>query len=194
MQFPKKTWYDLDASHIAFLNNLNEEKLMHKQHRHKFTQQKLIFTISLFTLGNVNLGNLNTLGTFNLQFLLYIVPYVALIYDMYIFSEDFKIKRIGSYIRYAYNCHKRLEELPEFTHPHWENYLSTLGERREKVAIFANAGLTIISFLFSAILLHQDPFDNSTFYLAWLILTIFLKNKRPRTIIIRNIVKINQAK
>lgn len=79
---------------LDFLNLLYEEKLKHKEHRHEFVKHKMVFTITLFGLGSVNFNDIANAGI-----LLYLVPFVALAFDVYILSEDFKVKRIGLFIR-----------------------------------------------------------------------------------------------
>jgi len=80
-----------------FLNNLYEEKLLHKKNRHEYVKQKLIFIIGLFSLGS--LKTIEAVSKIDLSILLYFIPYVASAYDIYIAAEDFKVKRIGTFIR-----------------------------------------------------------------------------------------------
>jgi len=84
----------LNEQSAKFLNKLDEEKFKHKEHRHEFVKQKLMYIIGLFSIGSLNTGD-----QIDLSVLLYFVPFVALAYDVFIFSEDFKVKRSGVYIR-----------------------------------------------------------------------------------------------
>jgi hypothetical protein len=153
----------------AFLESLYEEKLRHKDHRHTFVVQKLLFIIGLFGLGVLEIkggGEHNIL--FNNGFLLYLVPFVALAYDVYIFAEDFKVKRVGLFVR----TRAKMTGVDEMA---WEKWVSS---HREGMAERASKALTWIAFITSIILIFllrsTDPFNwgNSVFYFIWLILSL----------------------
>jgi hypothetical protein len=76
-----------------FIEQLYHEKEIHKDHRHKHVLHKLILTGTFFGLGQVS-----TPTSLNHLFL-YIVPFVALVHDAYIFAEHFKVHRIGLFLR-----------------------------------------------------------------------------------------------
>ena len=145
-----------------FLNNLYEEKIKHKEHRHQFVKNKLLFIISLFSIGS--LKNIGGDFNINLSILLYFIPIVALSYDVYIFSEDFKVKRIGVFIRNY--CDSKCNDENK-----WENWL-TISTNRENLALIASLALTIIAFFASLMILlmfNEDPFIFNLKLLLWFI-------------------------
>ncbi|MCA9731668.1 hypothetical protein KC799_06045 [candidate division KSB1 bacterium] len=128
----------------AFLEHLYDEKIKHKEHRHEFVKQKLFFTIGLFSIGSLKL--LNNPADLSFGKLLYFVPAVALAFDIYIFSEDFKVKRIGKFIlNKCKNVYSEIEGM-------WEAWLKDFANR-ERLALFASAGLTIIALIASFLVL-----------------------------------------
>ncbi len=150
-----------DASRSCdFLNNLYEEKLLHKKNRHEYVKQKLIFVIGLFSL-----GSLKTIGfdpKIDLSILLYFIPYVASSYDIYIAAEDFKVKRVGTFIRRhaGEQCHEEKA---------WEKWLNT-EKNRENLALWASVCLTIISLFASALLLMLKQ-PNFNIFFPWFIIS-----------------------
>jgi hypothetical protein len=150
-----------------FINNLYEEKIKHKEHRHEFVKNKLLFTIGLFSIGSLKIMGADF--NVNLSILLYFIPLVALSFDIYIFSEDFKVKRIGVFIRECCECRCNDEK-------RWEYWL-TENNNREKLAHIASLGLTIITLIASLILLliyKIDSFNYHTRLFWWFISCAFL--------------------
>lgn len=139
-----KKQQNMTPESAEFLSSLHEEKLKHKQHRVDFVKQKLVFTIGLFSIGSlhqIQLGN----GSIILSDLLLLVPFVALAFDIYIFAEDFKIKRIGIFI--FDKCKPSKEE------KWWEDWLS-LPKHREQTALVASVMLTIVALVAALHVLH----------------------------------------
>jgi hypothetical protein len=57
---PQEQKIVLDASKKSnpeFLSQLDGEKLKHKEHRHEYVKQKLLYVIGLFSLGSLNCDN-----------------------------------------------------------------------------------------------------------------------------------------
>jgi hypothetical protein len=127
-----------------FLQNLYEEKLKHKEHRMSFVVQKLLFTIGLFGLGSI------TIPTINSDLLLYLIPFVALAYDLYIYAEDFKIKRIGIFIRNQSLTASADEQ-------HWEQWVA---QRREPLAATASFLLTLVALCAAALAIYFKISDH----------------------------------
>jgi len=161
-----------------FLNNLYEEKLLHKKNRHEYVKQKLIFVIGLFSLGS--LKTIGEITKVDLSVLLYFIPYVAASYDIYIAAEDFKVKRVGTFIRRhaGEQCHEEKA---------WERWINDK-EHRESLALWASVCLTVISLLASALLLFlQNP--NLIIYFSWLAISliacisVFLIARKERDIL-----------
>lgn len=131
-----------------FLKNLYEEKLKHKEHRHVFVMQKLLFIIGLFGLGALEIkigGPPSESGlTLKTSILLYLIPFVAAAYDVYIFAEDFKVKRIGLFVRITQidACQDEIQ---------WERWVSS---HREEMAEKASKLLTFLALLASTSLIY----------------------------------------
>lgn len=138
----------------TFLSHIYEEKIEHKKHRNEFVKQKLMFIIGLFSI-----GSLNASSQVDLTKLFYLIPFVALAYDVYIFSEDFKVKRIGVFIR-------RQKKLDESLDCAWENWLKNGEKNREHMALYASLALTVLTMISSSYLIHSHKPD-MFFYVWW---------------------------
>ncbi|MBI3586425.1 MAG: hypothetical protein HY088_04780 [Ignavibacteriales bacterium] len=139
----------------AFLNNLYEEKLKHKEHRMNYVVKKFLFTIGLFGLGS------SQIPTINLSPLLYLIPFVALACDLYIFAEDFKVKRIGMFVQK--HC--------LFSCPDEKNWEILVNEYREPLAVFASLVLSLIVLLASAFAVLKTISDLRVF-IIWCLLSV----------------------
>ena len=144
-----------------FLSDLQEEKLKHKQHRYEFVKQKLFFIIGLS-----GLGSLEKIGEIDLTYLLFLVPLVAIAFDIYIVAEDFKVKRIGAYIL------REFHGAPVYI---WEELLDRKTHWREGSARYASLGLTTVIFLFVAYILWPEDWNQknySSFFVFWGVINI----------------------
>jgi hypothetical protein len=98
-----------------FLRGMLEEKLKSQEQRGKLVSQKLKWVSGLFFLGSIKIETIGN-GPINLVLVLYLVPVIAIIFDLYISGEDFGVKRMGTFIRL---------ELPEELEGKWERGSST---------------------------------------------------------------------
>lgn len=145
-----------DSRSRDFLNSLYAEKESHKQHRHEMVKNKLMFTIGLFSVGNIQIPV--AMPGMGFSSLLFFVPIVSIAYDVYIFSEDFKIKRIGEFI--LEKCRSKcLDEAA------WEHWL-TDDKHRENIAPLASLILSALAIAGCGLLLHATT-DKYVFY-SWL--------------------------
>ena len=146
-----------------FLEQLYDEKEMHKEHRHKHLLYKLSFVTALFGLGTLGIE------MWDLRPLIYLVPFVALCHDIYIFAEDYKVKRIGlfikslgkgyfdkipPYINQDYLSSEIKENLSQIE-VFWEEWLKS---HREKWAYMASFIITVLATLSSAMIIIADLF------------------------------------
>lgn len=148
-----------------FVEHLYQEKEIHKEQRNRHLLQKLILSSSFFGLGQlVNVSSL-------LNLFLYIVPFIALIHDVYIFAEDFKVKRVGLFLRTFEGdtespvCKEEIE---------WEKYVK---RHREKWAYWGSSAYTILVTIFSAVailMLNQNVLKHPFIfvYIVWLLLCV----------------------
>jgi isopentenyldiphosphate isomerase len=97
--------------HQNFINHLYNEKLQTQQARNQLTIQKLLFATALLGLGSLDLKA----GPFDLGFLVYLVPWVALVFDFYIMGEDYSVKRLGGFLK---------THSPDPLEYQWENWVA----------------------------------------------------------------------
>ena len=76
-----------------FINGLREEILSGQERRSKYVILKLSFIVGLFGIGSM------TISSVSLNSLIYLVPLVVAIFDLYILGEDFGVKRAGRFIK-----------------------------------------------------------------------------------------------
>jgi hypothetical protein len=89
----KKGSHDMEDK--IFHQYLYEEKLKHKEQRFTLITTKIIFVASLFGLSSVSFAH--SLG--RMHYLLILVPVLCFSTDIYIKAEDYKVKRIGKFLR-----------------------------------------------------------------------------------------------
>jgi hypothetical protein len=77
-----------------FIQQLRQEIGESQNRREAFIRAKLAFVVSLLGVGAISIQ-----GTFGATALLYIVPFVAFVFDLYILGEDFSVKRAGAFIK-----------------------------------------------------------------------------------------------
>jgi hypothetical protein len=77
-----------------FIQQLREEISETQNRRESFIKAKLAFAVALLGVGAVSIK-----GEFGATPLLYLVPLVAFVFDLYILGEDFSIKRAGVFIK-----------------------------------------------------------------------------------------------
>jgi len=67
------------------------------QRRHEFSMRKLSFCAALLGFGTLKIP-IGYGQVLNLTSLLYLVPLVAIAFDFYIVSDDFRVKRVGAFL------------------------------------------------------------------------------------------------
>jgi len=117
----------------------------------------------LFGVGSLGLEN-NILKT-----LIYLVPIVALCYDVYIFAEDYKVKRIGIFLLDI----KKEPEVDEKTKGTISNLEVTwqewLKKYRETGAYKASLIITVIATIGSSLILSIDIFKAFSWHRLFLL-------------------------
>ena len=124
---------------IGFLGQLRQEVLLHKGKRATFILGKLAIVVPLLALGAVQIDGLEN------RWLLYALPFVALSFDVYIAAEDFRVKRVGAFLR-AYADVPRGER-------DWERFVS---RHRAHGTLATTCGVTALATLGAAALLWID--------------------------------------
>ena len=88
---------DKDKDKILFIQYLNQEKITHKEHRHRHVVQKLLVSGGVLGIGQlVQKPELAFFVTMS-------VPFLCLVHDIYIFLEHYKVARIGHFLREKMN-------------------------------------------------------------------------------------------
>ncbi len=115
---------------IGFLGQLRQEVLLHKGKRATFILGKLATVVPLLALGAVQIDGLEN------RWLLYALPFVALSFDVYIAAEDFRVKRVGAFLR-AYADVPRGER-------DWERFVSRHRAQGMLATTFGVTGLATL--------------------------------------------------
>ena len=137
-----------------FLKHLQDEKLKTQAARNTYVIRKLVYATGLLGLGSIKPG------AADLSPLLYVVPFLALAFDLYILGEDYSVKRIGAYLGAA-SCDP-LER-------RWEQWVA---DNRDPFAPFAMPLLTNILVAAAAVVLWSQPHAPLTKILIWLPLAL----------------------
>lgn len=110
-----------------FLDALWSEKLKAQERRHSLIQRKLAWVTGLLAVGAIEfpfqIGSL---------LVLYLVPAIALVFDLYILGEHFGIRRMGVYIAKTYTTTPDGE---------WEEWLATRRDPLSRIALPASTGI-----------------------------------------------------
>ena len=82
---------------MTFGEQLRNEMHLFLSRRHDYSLRKLSFCTGLLGLGTISV----TVGTdqFAVPALLYLVPFIAIAFDLYIVAEDYRVKRAGVFLR-----------------------------------------------------------------------------------------------
>jgi hypothetical protein len=135
-----------------FVCHLPEEKLHAQEARSSYIQRKLAYGAALLGIGTLGVQQLNL----NLNPVLYLVPFVAAAFDLYILAEDYSVKRIGAYLR----AHSTPAEQD------WERYVSG---HRDPFALVAMPLLSTLMLLGAAVIIWIGSSDHvPAFYWIWL--------------------------
>jgi hypothetical protein len=135
---------------LQFLEHLYKEKEIHKEHRHKHVMHKLVLSSTFFGLGQFS-GMAGVSSLF-----LYVVPLIALVHDLYIFAEDYKVKRVGFFLR---QLRQQVEGLACPEEILWEQ--KWLRKHRERWAYWASFTYTLIITVFAAVAIFAFDYSAS---------------------------------
>ena len=143
----------------SFLTKLRDEIMESQKRRHDFIIRKLTYTTSLLGLSLFKIPIGQT--TFDLTFLLFIVPIIAVAFDLYIVAEDYGVKRIGEFF-------SREESETCDVERYWENtFVKKYNNRFAPIAFFV---VTILLLFTSSLLLFQTNIN--IFYILILIFIV----------------------
>ena len=139
--------------HAQFLQSLHEEKVGTQEERAKYVLSKLGFVAALFGLGSVSIQGSD------FGWLLYLVPIVAIGYDLHIRAADSSIKRIGAFLR---------DRALSGACPPEAKWEQGCVRTRDRLAPGANTLFTILVTAAAALPLVASPLPSSRwFWPAW---------------------------
>ncbi len=138
---------EFDPMGDTLLEKLDAEQAIHKNHRQEFVRWKLLTVAGTYGLSAI--GGIDGVEVQTGPVMLLVAPLIALGYDIFIFAEDFKVKRIGQFFQSI--------QSGELTGA-WERYVS---KQRDGMAVFGSFAITVGVFLLSVGLLHLANDDTS---------------------------------
>ena len=140
-----------------FLSQLRDEIADGQQRRAAYIKIKLSFIVGLLGVGAFSLG-----GPVKTSPILYLVPLVAFIFDLYILGEDFGIKRAGIFIG---TSNKAPEE-----ERIWENNLSYARDKLSFLAGPISTFASVVAAIAGLIISGQDI--NNYLFIHWVIVAL----------------------
>ncbi|WKZ35867.1 MAG: hypothetical protein QY332_19835 [Anaerolineales bacterium] len=127
--------------HLEFLKALHDEKTKAQGTRAAYTSSKFAFITGLFGLGALKIGMVD------FHWLLYLIPWVALGYDLYIRAEDLSIKKMGAFLRSDPKAKTAESERA------WERFSA---QYRDKLAHVATTLFTLIITISAAVYIYAQ--------------------------------------
>jgi hypothetical protein len=126
---------------LEFLKALHDEKTKAQGTRATYISSKFAFITGLFGLGALKIG------VVDFHWLLYLIPLVALGYDLYIRSEDLSIKKMGAFLRSDPKANTTESERA------WERFSA---QYRDKLAHLATTLFTLIITISAAVYIYAQ--------------------------------------
>lgn len=144
-----------------FLKHLRSEKLKAQEARTAYTLRKLAYATTLLGLGsfNIEIKPDPAIGSINLGWLLYLTPWVAIAFDLYILAEDYSVKRFGAFLG---------QNSPDALEQQWEKWVS---KYRDPFAPFAMPALTTLLLIAAALIIWIGEAAKGPAFWGWLIVT-----------------------
>jgi hypothetical protein len=148
-------------SNQAFVADLRKEIFQSQERRGKLLIHKLSFVSGFFGIGAFEKLDEIKLGI-NTDYIFYIIPFIALIFDLYLMGEDYAVKRAGFFIKTSLVS-------PE-VEKQWENFVEE--GKRDYFSTWAYRITTILIVAFCVVMLEPKEKYTDVFFLAWAILCL----------------------
>jgi hypothetical protein len=156
----------LEANDSEFLRALHEEKIRIQSERSGYLTQKLALVTVLLGVSIVNMR----LGFGDICWILYFIPMLAVCYDLFFMSADWRIKRIGAFLG------RHPMSLAGYAEKQWEDFCVSY---QDGITSFTNM---IFSFLVTLaagafVLSLQAPLisrESKILFAAWLVLSLLV--------------------
>jgi hypothetical protein len=140
-----------------FLKDLRSEIETSQQRRANFVKMKLGAIIGIFGLGSIKINNIPT------TFILFLVPLIVLVFDLFIIGEDFGVKRAGRFILDNPAAPDQEQR--------WER---TVRDNRDPASGLANLIASTIFLIISALFLWHVDIERTLFFWIWLAISFLL--------------------
>ena len=156
----------MEANDNEFLRALHEEKIRTQSERSGYLTQKLALVTVLLGLSIVNMR----LGFQDIYWLLYFIPMLAVCYDLFFMSADWRIKRIGVFLgRHPMSLAGDAEKQWEAFCVSYQDGITSFTNMLFSCLVTVSAGAFIL-------FLQASPFsrESKTFFSAWLVISLLV--------------------
>ena len=141
-----------------FLRDLRGEIAAGQQRRSSLIRMKIAATIGLFGLSSFKIVNGSESSFF---YLAYFLPFVVLVFDLFIAGEDFSVKRGGRFMLLS-------EHAPD-EEKCWEKVVN---QNRPPYSKIAHVVASSIFMIVAAVSLWPQSKNNQRFYWSWILLSV----------------------
>jgi len=139
-----------------FLKDLRAEIMATQGRRFEFIRQKFLFVVGLLGVGSISISD-----QFDTLWVLYLAPLVAFSFDLYVYGEDFGVKRAGAFMR------RESTEVPQ-NERDWEEFVN---RNRDPLTKMAGTLLSLLVLLGAATGLWAGG-ALSPWYFLWIALNL----------------------
>lgn len=153
------------------IDKIQDEIGTAKTKRHEHVWRKFYLVAIFIALGVFPFGP--STDASRLQLLLYVAPFLAVAHDMYIFGEDYRIRRASAFIRKAAGETANSEG----SHIRWENFMNDIHWEHFKLnypSLSNEIGCIAVTIIFLAASCFGLWYDADGKNLSWLISSVVL--------------------
>lgn len=147
---------DNQRTNQSFLADLRKEVFQTQERRGKILALKLTFISSFFGIGALEKVKGLSLEI-NTYYVFYIIPFIALIFDLYLMGEDYAVKRAGNFLKYNRSTPPVEKE--------WEEYIED--GKRDVFSTWAYRISTVLIVLFCVLMLIPEKVYMETTFWIW---------------------------
>lgn len=147
-----------DGKESRFLRVLHEEKLRSQERRHALITRKLSWVTGLLAVGSIRIEFVDG-QPFSGLILLYLAPIAAAVFDLYIYGENFGIKRMGVFVRTRF---------PNDIEGIWETFLVDKRDRFSRYALPISSAIILVAAATFLLSKTNEARQSITFVGAWI--------------------------
>jgi hypothetical protein len=161
------------------LIQLHQEASNHRDRRHRFENAKLFTVTAILGLGGLKLWFAQDQNPLALTSTLFFAPFLAAIFDLFIFAEDYKVHRILAFTRHYV---RRLESLAEFGDRggllrSWVNWRSTYTKGESDARYYGSAIASLVTVIPAVVAYFQYYGDltgaHPLLFLMWFLSALY---------------------